>query len=131
MALSLTACAPSAEQRADLASVQSARISPAIYDKMAHHDSLSVSDLAAMAHAGVNEGVIVRYVRDNETIYFLNTADVEMLRKAGLSRSVIDFLLATPQAYGPAFYYGPPCDIGFGFGYGYYGYRGYGCHQWH
>lgn len=60
MALPLTACAPTTEDqmaRADLENVEAAPVSPDIYDKMVRHVDLSVSDLAEMGRARVNEGI--------------------------------------------------------------------------
>ena len=117
----ITSCAPSLEERQDLASVQSARISPAIYDKMIHHEALSVYDLAALGQARVNESIIIRYVRNNDTTYFLSSSDVDMLHKAGLSPSLIDYLLSTPKRVQEPVYIYPFIGLHFYGDYGYYG----------
>ncbi len=97
----LSACAPSAQQKADFAAVEASPVSPATYDKMVHGDALSVNDLIGLGRARVNEGVILRYERDHEVIYYLTSTDVAHLRDAGLSPSLIDYLLSTPQLYTP------------------------------
>jgi len=138
--LLLTACGLSDQQKADYASVQRSGVSPATYDKMLHGDSLGLVDIENLARARVNYGVILRYLRDQGTIYTLNARDVTDLRKAGVSDSVIDYMLQTareygsgPYPYGPygypygyydPFWYGPWYGPGFGF------YGGYGGH-WH
>jgi len=108
--LFLAACAMSDQQKADYASVQRTGVSPAIYDKMVHGDALSLYDIKALTRARVSDGVILRYLRDHGTVYYLNSNDVQGLVKAGVSQSIIDYMLQTPQMnpppyYGP--YYGP------------------------
>ena len=108
--LFLAACAMSDQQKADYATVQASRVSPAIYDKMMHGDALSLYDIEALTRAHVSDGVILRYLRDHETIYYLISKDVQELAKAGVSQSIIDYMLQTgqmnpPPYYGP--YYGP------------------------
>src|ERR1700677_1252896 len=85
--LMLTACGPTTQQRVDYDAVQKSGVSPAIYDKMLHDDPLSISDIADLGHARVNDGVIIRYVRDHGTIYYLGPADTDYLAKAGVSQS--------------------------------------------
>ncbi len=113
--LFLTACGLSEQQKADYASVQRAGVNSAIYDKMVHGDPLSLYDIKSLSRAGVSDGVILRYLRDQETIYSLSSNDVTSLRNAGVSQSIVDFMLQTPQRYGS-----PPVVIGVGYGYGPY-----------
>jgi hypothetical protein len=115
--LFLTACGLSDQQKADYARVQASGVSSAIYDKMVHGDALSLYDIKALSHAGVGDGIILRYLRDQHTIYNLDSDDVAGLRKAGVSQSIVDYMLQTPQMYGSGVYPYP---------YGYYGYYGYG-----
>ena len=107
--LLLTGCGLSEQEKADYASVERSGVDPAIYDKMVHSDPLSVSDIKALARAGVNEGIILRYMRNQATVYSLSSNDVVSMRKAGVSESVIDYMLQTPQIYQPYAYpgYGP------------------------
>jgi hypothetical protein len=110
--LVLTACGLSEQEKADYASVERSGVSSATYDKMIHGDALSLYDIKALARARVNDGVILRYLRDRGTIYTLNSADVQDLRNAGVSQSIVDYMLQTPRMYGP------PAVIGVGIGYG-------------
>lgn len=114
VSLLFTACGLSDQQKADYARVQASRVSPAVYDKMMHGDNLSPSDIKALTAAHVSDGIILRYLRDHETVYFLNSADVTSLRKAGVSQSIVDYMLQTPHMYGPDFY--PTIGVGFGYG---------------
>jgi hypothetical protein len=132
--LFLTACGLSPQQKADYARVQSSGVSSAVYDKMVHGDDLSLWDIKALAHAGVSDAIVLRYLRDRGTTYYLNTDDVTSLRKAGVSQSVIDYMLRS-SSYGPEYY--PYPAYGFGYGpywgdpfwgpYPYYGHY----HHWH
>ena len=111
--LFLTACGLSPQQKADYARVQASGVSSAVYDKMVHDDALSLYDIKALARAHVSDGVILRYLRDHGTVYFLNSDDVTSLRKAGVSQSIVDYMLQTPQGYGPG---NPAISIGVGYG---------------
>lgn len=128
MATLLAACGPTEQQKADYAAVQRSGVDSAIYDKMVHGDPLSIGDICALKRAGVSDGVVTRYIRDQGTVYTLSSSDYSRLQKAGVSASVIDFMAHTaypppypygyPYPYGPYPYWGPPVVVGVGFGYG-------------
>jgi len=124
--LLLSACGLSDQQKADYARVQQSGVSSAVYDKMVHGDDLSLYDIKSLSRAHVSDGIILRY-------------DVAGLRKAGVSQSIVDYMLQTPQNYatygypyaypypypywgGPA--WGPYWGGGFWYGGGYH-------HHWH
>jgi hypothetical protein len=113
--LALTACGLSEQQKADYATVEHSGVSSATYDKMLHGDPLSLSDIKILAHARVNDGIVLRYLRDHSTVYYLTSADVTGLKNAGVSPSIIDYMLMTSRQYGN----GP-------YGYGPYGYQPWG-----
>jgi len=119
----LTACGLSDQQKADYTSVQRSGVSSAIYDKMVHGDPLSINDVITLSQAHVSDAVIVRYIRDQGTIYALNGQDFDALHQAGVSPSVVDFMARTgnpgPYPYGPGpgpYFYPPPVAIGIGIG---------------
>jgi hypothetical protein len=112
--LLLTACGLSSQQTSDYAKVQASGVSSAIYDKMVHGDDLSLYDIKALSRAHVSDAIILRYLRDQHTIYDLNSDDVTGLRKAGVSQSIVDYMLQTPQRYGPDVY--PAIGVGVGYG---------------
>ncbi len=116
--LLLAACAPTDQQKADYGAVESSGVSPAVYDKMLHDDALSVSDVAALRQARVNDGIVIRYIRDHHTVYVLSPGETDYLQKNGVSPSVIDFMVQTGQGGGPGYFgpYGPPVSIGIGVG---------------
>jgi hypothetical protein len=129
----LVGCGLSDQQKADYAAVQRSTVSSAIYDKMVHGDPLSVGDICALSRAGVSDAIVLRYVRDQGTVYTLNSGDFARLHKAGVSPSVVDYMANTGYSgpYGPYGPYGPgpygpygypypypPVAIGLGFGFG-------------
>jgi hypothetical protein len=113
--LLLTACGLSDQQKADYGSVQRSGVNSAVYDKMVHGDNLSLYDIKALSRAGVSDAVTLRYLRNQGTTYFLSSDDVTSLRKAGVSQSVVDFMLQSSRRSGYGYGYGP-----------YGGYPGYG-----
>jgi hypothetical protein len=104
---------------------------------MVHQDALSLWDIKALAKAGVSDAIVLRYLRDQRSVYYLSSDDVTGLRKAGVSQSIVDYMLQTPQRYATAYYYGPYpyyYDPFWGppFPYNYWGgYGGYYHHHWH
>jgi hypothetical protein len=87
---------------------------------MVHGDPLSLNDIMTLSRAHVSDSVIVRYIRDQGTVYALNGQDFDALHQAGVSPSVIDYMARTGYpGYGPGpgpYIYPPPIAIGFGFG---------------
>lgn len=135
--LLLAACGLTDQQKADYARVQRSGVSSAIYDKMMHGDALSLYDIKALSRAGVSDAIILRYLRDHGTVYYLSSSDVTSLRKAGVSPSIVDYMLQTPQVYASAVYwdygpypypywYGGPWWGGYPYYHSYYPYR-----RWH
>jgi hypothetical protein len=126
----LAACGPDSQQLADYNAVERSGVSPAIYDKMVHDDNLSLSDIVSLSRARVNDGVIIRYIRDHDTTYYLSPPDFHYLQSNGVSQSVIDYMAQTAPGYpygpGPGYYGpGPVVPIGIGIGIG-----GGGYHRW-
>src|ERR1700761_7386932 len=115
----LAGCGLSDQQKADYASVQRSGVSPAIYDKMMHGDPLSVNDVISLSRARVSDGVIVRYIRDQGTVYALTGEDMDALHQAGVSPSVIDYMARSGYPpYGPPpgpYVVPPPVAVGVGF----------------
>jgi hypothetical protein len=122
--LVLAACGPTAQQQADYTAVERSGVPSATYDKMVHGDALSLTDIEDLSRAHVNDGVILRYIRDQGTIYTLNSGDVTNLRRAGVSQSVVDYMLQSSREY---YDYPPMYDPWYGpwwgpwYGPGFYG----------
>lgn len=120
--LVLAGCSLSEQDKSDLLSVQNSGVSSVTYDKMLHSDDLSLSDICALEQAHVDEGVILRYLRQRGTVYVLSSSDIRRLQRAGAAQSLIDYLehtavnaavsyptvqVYTYAPYGPIGYYGP------------------------
>ncbi len=60
LALLLSGCGISPQQKVDLSTVQSSGVSAATYDKMVHGDELSLSDMCGLECAQVDEGITLR-----------------------------------------------------------------------
>ena len=121
----LAGCGLSDQQKADYATVSRSGVSSAIYDKMVHGDALSINDIISLSRAHVSDGIIVRYIRDQGTVYYLSPQDMNAMSSAGVSPSVIDFMARTGGPYGPSpgpVIYPPVIGIGVGVG---------GYHHWH
>ena len=110
--LLLAACGLTDQQKADYAQVQRSGVNSAVYDKMVHGDDLSLFDIKALTRADVSDAVILRYLRNQHTVYYLSAEDVGGLRKAGVSQSIVDYMLQTPREY--TNYY-PAIGLGFGY----------------
>jgi hypothetical protein len=120
--LLLVGCGLSGQEKADLITVQDSGVSSATYDKMVHGDPLSLSDICALERAHVDEGVILRYLRERGTVYYLSSHDISRLKEQGVSQSLVDYMqqtalntvttyptttIVTYAPYGPIGYYGP------------------------
>jgi hypothetical protein len=90
--LLLAGCGLSQQEKTDLASVQNSGVNAVTYDKMLHNEALGVADVCDLERAGVNEGVILRYLRERGTIYVLSKHDIAHLRSSGASQSLIDYM---------------------------------------
>ncbi len=110
--LLLAACGLTEQQKADYAQVYRSGVDSAVYDKMVHGDELGLYDIKALSHAGVSDAITLRYLRNQRTVYYLTAEDVAGLRKAGVSTSVVDYMLQTPRIY--ASYY-PAIGAGYGY----------------
>ncbi|MEZ0299692.1 MAG: hypothetical protein ACAI35_24825, partial [Candidatus Methylacidiphilales bacterium] len=108
----------------DLITVQSYKIKPLVYDKMARRAPLLVEDIAELGRRGVDPALTIRYLQARQTIYPLTTAQVNKLQRAGVAPSVIDYMLTTRDRYDVM---EPPYNVyyGVGFPYGTPGYYGY------
>lgn len=100
--------------RADLSMLEQHHVSPTVYDKMAHDERLDLPDIIELSKRKVPDSFTLRYLRSTYAVYQLDSEDVLHLRRAGVSREIIDYLLSTPSKYGvrsyPYPYPGYPYD---------------------
>jgi hypothetical protein len=92
MALLVVSCGLSDQERNDYASVRRANVPAPLYEKMTRGEDLSVGDVITLSRARVGDDVIVRYIRDQHTVYRLTPRDFARLHEGGVSPSVIDFM---------------------------------------
>lgn len=123
-ALALGACSVLDHRERDF--LQQHGVAGPLYEKMRHGEPLEIPEIIELSQKGLPSQFIIHYLRDTYFVYHLKPEDVQELRRAGVAREVIDYLLATPGLYAPRL--GPPYPYGpYGpYGYGYYGYGFYG-----
>lgn len=102
-----------------------------VAEKMKAHLPLELIDIQHFAEKGVPDSLLIGYLKQERTVYQLNSDQVRMLADAGVSKEVIDYLLTTPAARSPVraypvyYWHGPlpfPYPGGVWFPYGYYYY---------
>ena len=100
-----------------------------VVEKMRIRRPLELIDIRHLAEKGVPDSLLMGYLKQDRTVYQLNSDQVRMLADAGVSKEVIDYLLTTPAARSPAraypvyYWHGPPPfphPVGYWFPYGYY-----------
>ena len=94
-ALALAGCGSSPQEKADIALVHRTSVPAPLYDKMVRGQDLSIADVIALSQAHVGDDIIVRYIRDQHTIYRLTGRDIARLQHGGVSQPVIDFMVHT------------------------------------
>ena len=138
LTLLLSACGASTEQMGDYGTVQRAGVSPAIYDKMINGDPLGISDIISLSRAHVRSDIVIRYLRDHQTVYAVTPDAIQNMEKAGVDPSIVDYILQTANSgwwgygtypyfgYADPYWYGNPFYGGyFSFGYHGVGHRGH------
>ena len=109
--------------------LQEHHVSPALYERMSHKDFLSLSDIIELSQKKVPSTFIIHYVWSIAAVYHLTGSDITRLKKAGVSKEVIDYLVGTAAAYGPrpyGYYYSRPVYADPYYApYPYYGYGAY------
>lgn len=70
---------------------------PQTYARVEQGKPLSISDIKALAEAGVGDQVIISQIRNSHTVYHLSASDIIDLHNAGVSGNVINFMINTPS----------------------------------
>jgi len=76
-------------------------VSAAVYNKMSHHEPLTLDDIIELSHRGVPGAFIVHYLQPTYVVYKLSPDDATRLRQQGVAEGVMRYLLATPAMYSP------------------------------
>ncbi|MCI0745684.1 MAG: hypothetical protein L0Y58_09795 [Verrucomicrobia subdivision 3 bacterium] len=75
--------------------IENAGLPPVLKKKMLDGEVLSLADIEDLGRYKVSEATMLKYLRATAAIYILRTDDINRLQQAGVSKSVIDYLLAT------------------------------------
>lgn len=100
----LHASGSSPQEDADYAAIQTSGVSTALYDKIRFGEALNLGDVKALAQAKVKDAIIIRYMYSLCTIYILTNYDVKVLRAAGVSQNLINYMMKTPKLFRPTSY---------------------------
>ena len=76
-----------------------------VVEKLRTHQPLELEDIKHLSDLEVPDSLTLGYLRQERTVYHLNSEHVQNLREAGVSKEVVDYLLATPAAYPIRVYY--------------------------
>jgi hypothetical protein len=57
---------------------------------------LGIDDVKALAKAGLSDDLIISQIRSSTTVYHLCTPDIILLKTAGVSEKVINYMINTP-----------------------------------
>lgn len=88
-----TALLASALDEADRSSLQ--KQSPRTLKKIESGQQLSTDDIKKMAQAGLSDEVIIDQIHQTKSIFYMSSADIVDLKKAGVSQRVINHMIQT------------------------------------
>ena len=71
------------------------RESPSTTRKIDRGEKLSPDDVKKMTKAGLSDDVIISQIEATQTVFYLSSADIIDLKKAGVSQRVINFMIQT------------------------------------
>ncbi len=74
--------------------------SPDTYAKVYQGQPLSLTDVKALAKAGISEDVIISQIRNSHTVYHLTAPEIIDLRDAGVTDKVVNYMINTPETAG-------------------------------
>jgi hypothetical protein len=100
LTFALTGCTTLNHRDRDFLESHGIRSGP-VYDKMMHHEPLTVDDIIELNRRGIPGPFIVHYLRPTYAVYNLTPSDMAQLRGAGVPEGVIRYLRATPGMYSP------------------------------
>jgi len=69
--------------------------SPRIIKKIDNREPLSTDDIKKMSRAGLSDDVIMKQINDTKSVFYLSSADIVDLKKAGVSQRVINAMIQT------------------------------------
>ncbi len=70
---------------------------PEVLQRIEQSQPLTIQDVQELANAGIGDELILSLIRNTRTVYYLTTADIIVLKNAGVSERVIDHMINTPS----------------------------------
>jgi len=71
------------------------RESPRTYNRVDNGENLTVNDIISMHRAGISDAKIIELIDKTGSVYHLNTYQIDRLKKAGVSDTVINYMMNT------------------------------------
>lgn len=71
------------------------RSSPRTVDRMDRGEPLTLNDIIKLSQSGINDSTIVQYMKMTKSSYHLSQTQVRRLQDAGVSQTVIDFMITS------------------------------------
>jgi len=71
--------------------------SPRTIDRMDRGEPLTINDVIKLSQADVGDQTIIQYIRDTNSSYNLSQSQIRRLQDAGVSKTVISFMIDTGQ----------------------------------
>lgn len=69
------------------------RSSPRTVDRMDRGEPLTLNDIIKLSQSGINDTTIINYMKTSKSSYHLSQTQVRRLQDAGVSQTVIDFMV--------------------------------------
>ncbi len=69
--------------------------SPKTVEKMDQGTPLTVTDIIQLHQAGIDDETIIHYIESSGTTYSLTQSQIRRMQKAGVSQTVINFMIET------------------------------------
>jgi hypothetical protein len=102
-----------------------------VVEKMEARLPLELVEIIHLAEKDVPDSLVIGYIKQEQTIYQLNSDHVTMLAEHGVSKMVIDYLMTTPAAHAirpqPMRYHLPPPPFPYYHGIGHHYGAGFFC----
>jgi hypothetical protein len=69
---------------------------PQTFTRVEQSQPLTTYDVKSLIRAGISDDLVISQIRNSRTVYHLNTAEIVDLKNAGVSETIIDFMINTP-----------------------------------
>ena len=72
-------------------------VGASLYEKMLHEEPITLPEIVDLSRHRLPAPFVIDYLASTYYVYNLNSDDVLQLKRAGVAREVIDYLLSTPR----------------------------------